>query len=201
MPSMPNGRQHGSPIRRVWSSELPSHRSRPQAMSARSITSFHSGRWFVLVAGLVILSVWAALYVSFRDWRARYRSRAQYGATQVAPVIDTFAESVPPGINPVLWREAVAQTHAMLMSVTGSNLLDISQMQSLRAELEQSVQRARTHPDLAVDELAEVWDLVADRAEFVLWDSRSASGERHPRPRILPPRRARGNRRVPRTAL
>jgi hypothetical protein len=199
MSSMPNGRKHDPLARRVKLGELDSYPSRPRATPARGNTPFHSGRRFVLLAGLVILSVWAGLYLGFRDWRARYRTRARYGATQVVPVIDAFAETVPPGVKPDEWREAVKQTHDMLMSVTGSNLLDLSQLHSLRGELEQAVERARAHPDSAVGELAAVWDIVADRAEFVLWDSRSATGERHPRPRILPTRPAWGKTPVSRS--
>ncbi len=35
----------------------------------------HSGRWFVLVSGLVLLTIWGTLYLLFRDWRARYQKR------------------------------------------------------------------------------------------------------------------------------
>jgi hypothetical protein len=33
-----------------------------------------------------------------------------------------------------------------------------------------------------------VWNLVADRAEFFFHDGRAANGQRHIRPRVLPPR-------------
>jgi hypothetical protein len=200
MPAMPNGRHYGLPTRQAKLIEPSSFPSPAVAMSTRDSTWFQSGRVFVLIAGLVFLVLWAVLYLSFRDWRARYHTRARFGETQVAPVIDALAETVPRGINPAEWREAIKQTHSMLLSVTGSNLLNFPQMQSLRAELEQAAKRARAHPDSAVDELALVWDSVADRAEFVLWDSRTGTGERHPRPRILPPRRARANMRVSTTA-
>ena len=45
----------------------------------------YSGRRFVLVAGIVVLLIWAALYLVFRDWRAKYRERSLYGTTQVVP--------------------------------------------------------------------------------------------------------------------
>ena len=41
------------------------------------------------------------------------------------------------------WRNAVRETHDLLVTVTGSNLLDRQQMRSLRQELEQTVARAR----------------------------------------------------------
>ena len=35
----------------------------------------HSGRRFVLVAGMTVLLIWGTLYLFFRDWRAKYRER------------------------------------------------------------------------------------------------------------------------------
>ncbi len=148
----------------------------------------HSGRRFVIVAGLAVLVIWGVLYLVFRDWRARYRERAAFGATQVVPAIDPMAEIVPPGVDSTAWRDAVRRTHDMLLTVTSSNLLGIGEMQTLRAELDQTVSRARAHPETAVAELAGVWNTIADRAEFLLKDTRSQSGDRHPRPKILPPR-------------
>ncbi len=66
--------------------------------------------------------------------------------TQVAPVIDSMAEIAPPGVDTAAWKEAVRETHAMLVTVLSANLLDIQQMQLLREELRKSVERARLHP-------------------------------------------------------
>ncbi|HMB05158.1 MAG TPA: hypothetical protein VKP69_15645 [Isosphaeraceae bacterium] len=139
----------------------------------------HSGRRFVTLAVLGVLVLWGVLTLVFRDWRARYRARAAFGATQVATAIDPLAEVVPPGIAPDAWRRAVAETHAMLVTLTASNLLDLAQMRALRGEVLARVARAR--PETARDELAGLWDGLSDRAEPVL-------GTRHPRPKLLPPR-------------
>jgi hypothetical protein len=61
-------------------------------------------------------------------------------------------------------------------------------MDNFRAELDQHVARATDRPETAVQELADIWDEVADRGEFLFNDSRSVSGIRHPRPKLLPPR-------------
>ena len=148
----------------------------------------HSGRRFVIVAGITVLLIWGALYLIFREWRAKYRQRAAYGLTRVVPAIDPLAEIAPPPLDPIAWRDAVQQTHAMLVTVISSNLLDVKEMRQLRDELDQAVARARAHPETAVGELAAIWNTLSDRAEFLLKDSRSASGDRHPRPKILPPR-------------
>jgi hypothetical protein len=129
---------------------------------------------------IVLLLLWGTLYVVFRDWRARYRVRAEYGATQVAPMIDPLAEVVPPGDEPADWRAAVAETHAMLVTLTAANLLDLRQMQALRADVAARVQRARAHPDAARGELADLWNDLAAQASPILTP-------RHPRPKLLPP--------------
>jgi hypothetical protein len=148
----------------------------------------HSGRRFVLAAGVTVLLIWGMLYVGFREWRAKYRERARYGATQVVPAIEPLLALVPPHVDHIEWHDAVEQTRAMLITVTGSNLLDVKDMDNLRIELSQHVRRACAQPATAVGELAEIWNEVADRGEFLLRDSRSVSGTRHPRPKILPPK-------------
>jgi hypothetical protein len=157
-------------------------------LTAEVLPRGHSGRRFVLVAGIAVLSIWGALYLIFREWRANYRQRAAYGLNQVVPAIDPLAEIAPPSLDPIAWRDAVHQTHAMLVTVISSNLLDVAAMRRLGDELDQAVARARAHPETALDELAAIWNVQADRGEFLFTDSRSASGDRHPRPKILPPR-------------
>lgn len=148
----------------------------------------HSGRRFVVAAGITVLLIWGTIYLFFRDWRAKYRERARYGTTQVVQAIEPLRPLLPPKVDPVAWREAVDQTRAMLVTVTSSNLLDVKEMDALRVELTQHVRRACGQPSTAVEELAEIWNEMADRGEFLFRDSRSLSGERHPRPKILPAR-------------
>jgi hypothetical protein len=157
-------------------------------------TGGHSGRRFVLVAGCILLVIWGTLWVIFRDWRVRYRARAAYGATHVVPAIDPLESIVPAGVEPEAWRDAVRQTRAMLITVTCSNLLDMHELDDLRRELDGFVARVRAHPETGCLELAAIWDEMADRAEFLFKDSRSASGDRHPRPKFLPRRPEKGPR-------
>jgi hypothetical protein len=146
----------------------------------------NSGRRFVILAVITVLVVWGTLYLVFREWRARYRVRAAYGANQVAPAIDVFAAFVPPGVDSARWRDAVARTHAMLVTITASNLLGLPEMRNLRAELDRAADRAKACPSTAVSELAGVWDDMSERGEFLLRDTRSLKVDRHPRPEILP---------------
>ena len=150
----------------------------------------HSGRKFVIVAALVVLTTWGGLYLAFQNWRTKYRERAAYGALHVVSAIDPLKAVVPPGTEPGEWRDTVDRTHAMLMTVVGSNLLDIDKMDKLGAELDRSVKRVEAHPESGRDELAAIWNEMADRAEFLFQDSRSPTLDRHPRPKILPPRPA-----------
>ncbi len=146
----------------------------------------HSGRRFVIGAGFALLVIWGTLYLVFREWRARYRERALYGATQVLPAIDKLRAITPTNVDPVQWRKAVDQTGSMLITVTGSNLLDVKDMDRLRDELDQHASRATDHPETAIRELGDIWDEIADRGAFLFTDSRSLSGIRHPRPTLLP---------------
>ena len=139
----------------------------------------HSGRRFVVLAMLGVLVLWGGLYLAFRDWRARYRERAAYGVREVATAIDPLGQVVPPDVPPEAWRQAVAETRAMLVAVTSANVLDLARMQTLRDEVRARVARAR--PETARDELAGLWNGISDRAAPVL-------GGRHPRPALLPPR-------------
>jgi hypothetical protein len=146
----------------------------------------HSGKLFVLLAGAIVLLIWGVLYLVFREWRAGYRERAHYGTTQVVPVIDPLRGVMPPGIEINAWRDAVDQTRAMLVTVTASNLLDIPTMTDLKVELAARVRAGCKRPAQAPIELAEIWNSVADRGEFLFRDSRSTSGDRHVRPSVLP---------------
>ncbi len=182
MPLMSNGNPDDRSLRRTRFDDLTSSLVRsPTSAPPKG----HSGRTFVLAACVTILVLWGSLYLVFRDWRSRYRARADFGATQVAPAIDPMAEVVPPVVDPTAWKEAVAATHSMLVTVTGANLLDVPQMEALREELQQIVSRAREHPERAVHELASVWDAMSQRAEFVLQEGTSGRRKAHTRPTIL----------------
>ena len=124
----------------------------------------HSGRTFVIVAAGGLLVLAGSLLGLFRDWRSRYRALAAYGAQVVAPAIDPLAEQTPPGIDPDDWRRAVADTHAVLVTVTASGLLDHAKMEALRTEIGERV--ARASPDTAIDELGRVF-LIMDSMWFV----------------------------------
>jgi hypothetical protein len=154
------------------------------AAAAEPVSGGHSGRKFVIGAAVLLVAFVCVLYLTFVDWRERYRQRARYGANEVVPAINPLEALVPTGLDPAVWRDAVSQTRAMLQAVTSSNLLSIKEMNSLRTELEQNV--AGANAETAVRDLAGVWDTIAGRAEFLFRESRSRNGDRLERPRILP---------------
>lgn len=198
MSSSRNGRpaDPDDPGRRLRYDDLPAVAERPYARGARRTTAEdattpargpgHSGRAFVTIAAIAVLVLWGGLYLAFREWRARYRQRAEYGAAQVAPAIGPLAVLTPPGVDPASWRDAVARTQAMLLTVTASNLLGLDELRGLGDEIRRAVARSQARPETAVAELAAIWDDMSERGEFLLRDLRPLKADRHPRPSILP---------------
>src|SRR5262245_19910805 len=96
--------------------------SRPANSPGGRLASTHSGRRLVTIAVLSILLLWGALYLVFRDWRARFRARAAFGKSYVATAIDPLATVPPSGVDSTEWHLAVRETHDMIVTLTGSNL-------------------------------------------------------------------------------
>ena len=146
-----------------------------------------SGRRFVIVGLISTLLIWGAVYLAFLYWRARYRTLAEFGATQVAPLVDRLAESAPPGVDPDAWKKAVADTHGMLLALTGAGVLDRAQMEALRGDVAARVARATT-PEAARVELIGLWDQIEhDAGPVIAPDTAppppgSRHAARHPRP-------------------
>jgi hypothetical protein len=160
------------PVRRLRFDAFPVTR---EAVAGPGIAG-HSGRRLVIawVLGVVVLA--GGLALAFRDWRVRYQARADFGAHRVATVIDALADVVPPDAARDDWQRTVAEAHAMLVALTASNMLDVSDMRVLRAELLARV--AQTRPQTARAELTAVWDELARRAGPNLV-------KHHPRPALL----------------
>jgi hypothetical protein len=141
-----------------------------------------------VIAGVVVtLVIWGAVYLAFLYWRATYRALAEFGAAQVAPLVDPLADRVPTGIDPSAWKSAVADTHAMLVALTGAGLLDRAQMEALRADV--AARAARATPESARDELSRLWDAIEARAGPAVAPDvdtpppGSRQAARHPRPK------------------
>lgn len=145
-----------------------------------------SGRRFVIAGVVGILAVWGLVYLGFLAWRADYRARAEFGANRVAPLVDPLAEATPPDVDPAAWRTAVGDTHAMLVALAGSGLLDRPTLEVLRDEVATLV--ARSTPATARGDLAGLWDDLERKAGPTLSPDvtpappGSRHAARHPRP-------------------
>ena len=173
-------------------------------MAADRPTRSFSGRATVAAFALAVLALWGSLEWAFRAWRADFEARATFGATAVAPTVDPLADLGPPGIPPEAWRQAVADTHAILLALTTSGWLDRPALETLQRRLTEQVAQAKAHPATAQAVLTTIWDdLARDAGPAITPDqgpppppgSRLAS--RHPRPqrpRLLGPLPPRLNR-------
>ena len=171
-----NGNAGNRPVRRLRFDRHPTNRDREATTGPQC--AGHSGRRAVIAVVLAIMVLAGGLALAFRDWRIRYRARAAFGARQVATAIDPLAEVVPPGISRRAWHQTVADAHAMLVTLTASNMLDLTDMYALRADLAARVRSAR--PESARADLAALWEELARRAGPNLV-------KRHPRPELLSP--------------
>jgi hypothetical protein len=167
-----NGNPGNGPARRLRFDGYPSNRE----AAPRLRVPGHSGRRVVIVGMAVLLVLAGTLALIFQDWRVHYRARAAYGASQVATAIDGLAQVIPPDVSRDAWSRCVAEAHAMLVTLTASNMLDLHEMRVLRSDLAARVARAR--PETARAELAALWEDLARRAGPNLV-------KRHPRPQLL----------------
>ena len=125
-----------------------------------------SGRRFVIVGVSVVLAVAVGLGLAFRAWKAHQLALAEFGAREVAPVVDPLAERVPTGVEKAEWGRVVAQGHRLLVALTGSGALDRGRLEALRDELRERIAEAR--PETAAFVLNAIWTDLEDRAGPVL---------------------------------
>lgn len=115
-----------------------------------------SGRVVVICACVVVLCIWGGLTLGMRAWKADYESKAEFGRTQIAPLVDPLAEMVPVGVEPAAWAAAVQDTHKMLHALTAASLLDMKMLEDLKSKLETQVNSAK--PETVQAMLTELWD-------------------------------------------
>ena len=90
-----NGRHNGArhPSRNLRFDDVrpgPARKDHETPQAAAPVTAEaegHSGRRFVVVAVIVVLLTWGALYLAFQRWRANYRARVAYGTSNVVPAV------------------------------------------------------------------------------------------------------------------
>jgi len=138
----------------------PNKRSIPNPADQISGTS---GRRFIVLFSIAILIFWASLSVGFRFWKSGYDQKAQAGR-ETARHIRKLVEARPDGVSASVWEDTVDHAEAMLIAVTGSNLLSIEQIQALTLEIDERVAAATRQPNQGPAILKELWDELAKRA-------------------------------------
>jgi len=141
------------------------------------------GRWFVVGAALTIVLIWAVVFGVFREWRARHRELAAFGASEVATLVDPLAETVPPEVNAKAWRRAIEATHGMLVVATASGTIDHEEMRTLRHDLQ--ARFAADTPETVKADLTKLWDDMRTRVGPILSGQPSRPPFCPPRPRLL----------------
>lgn len=134
------------------------------AKSVENGSSFSgSGRKFVIGLVLVILSIWGLLYLGFRTWKAGYEGRAAAGRAAAAR-IRSLTEARPPGVEVWVWEDTVDHAEAMLIALTGSNLLSVEQIQELTGQIDELSRTAADNPAQSIKLLRDFWDALSKRS-------------------------------------
>ena len=122
-----------------------------------------SGRRFTVMLIVAILIFWGLLTLGFRAWKTGYDQRALAGR-ETARHIRPLVQFRPETVSVALWEETVDHAEAMLIAVTGSNLLNINQIEELATQLDTLVAQAKTEPARGPALLYELWESLAKRA-------------------------------------
>ena len=122
-----------------------------------------SGRLFIVMLVAAILIFWGLLTLGFRAWKAGYDQRAVVGR-ETARHIRPLVQSRPDTVSLAQWEDTVDHAEAMLIAVTGSNLLNIQQMQQLTEQVDTLVAQAKADPNRGPALLYELWESLAKRA-------------------------------------
>lgn len=129
----------------------------------RSPETGFSGKIFILLLIASILAFWGLITLGFRAWKAGYDQRAVIGR-ETAQAIRPLTQFKPEAVTVAQWEDTVDHAEAMLIAVTGSNLLNANQMRELKAEVETLIAQAEKEPGRAPALLRQLWDGLARRA-------------------------------------
>jgi hypothetical protein len=116
----------------------------------------HSGRRLVILGLLSLFIIWAILALSFLVWKANYRERIRWGEKAIPSALAPLTECAPPGINPGLWGDTLAETKVMLQRLVRSGILSRTQMQNLEMSLRKQAREVK--PEGAGVLVLHIWD-------------------------------------------
>lgn len=122
-----------------------------------------SGRKFVVGLVLAILSLWGLLYLGFQTWKAGYEGRAAAGRVAAAR-IRPLVQSRPPGFEVWEWEDTVDHAEAMLIALTGSNLLSAEQIEELKGRIDELTQAAASDPSRSAALLRAFWNAISKKS-------------------------------------
>ncbi len=134
-----------------------------KSQALASLPATGSGRKFVIGLAVVILLVWGALSLGFRTWKAGYEGRAAAGRISAAR-IRPLVRACPPGVEIWEWEDTVDHAEAMLIALTGSNLLSVDQIQELSGRIDSLTGQAEKQPARSIELLRAFWDDLSKRA-------------------------------------
>ncbi len=157
---------------------MPSSKPNRTAQNPRDQISGTSGRLFIMLFSITVLIVWASLWLAFQAWKTGYDQKSLVGR-DTARHIRKLVDSKPAGVSTTTWEDAVDHAEAMLIAVTGSNLLSVPQIQELTTEIDQCVEATRRNPEQGPALLRQLWNELANRAGPV--------AEIYGRPRLIMP--------------
>ncbi|AMV40702.1 hypothetical protein [Planctomyces sp. SH-PL62] len=182
----PNEGGRNGPLQPATPTPTPDAPARPVEPPLRRGGPGFSGRRFVILSGVVIVLLWALLFLVFRPGLDRYKMRTDFGRKEVAPAVFELRKVQPPGVDSRAWDEAVRDAYGLVATTTESGTIDLDGQKALRDQIKAVAARAVEHPERAVDELAALWDDVAARARKARRPGEPEIDRRHPRPSIFP---------------
>ena len=136
--------------------------SQEKALIGPAVAESYSGRRFIICLIIAVLCSWAIIWLGFNQWRQAYLKKAEFGrqiARQVRPLVDCRPEIV----KPPEWEDAVDHFEAMLIAVTGSNLMGQNQLQSLDAEIKELMTECSRKHDKSPELIRDFWNSLFQR--------------------------------------
>ncbi len=117
----------------------------------------YSGRRFIIALIIAVLAFWATIGLAFNLWRQAYLKKAEVGrkiAHQVRPLVNYR----PGSISRPDWEDAVDYLEAMLIAVTGSNLLGEIQLAQVDAEVKMLIADSARDHEKSVELVRTFWN-------------------------------------------
>lgn len=117
----------------------------------------YSGRRFIIALVIAVLAFWATIGLAFNLWRQAYLKKAEVGR-KIAHQVRVLVDYKPVSISRPDWEDAVDYFEAMLIAVTGSNLLGQKQLEQVDSELQQLISNSARDHEKSFDLVRTFWN-------------------------------------------